>query len=511
MTTQGESAVLVLAAGAGTRMRSDTPKVLHTIAGRSMLAHSLHAIATMVPQHLVVVLGENHERIEPVVRELAVALGRPIDVAMQDQQLGTGHAALCGLSALPDDFGGVVVVTSCDVPLLDAGTLADLIAVHSSRPAAVTVLTTTLSDPTGYGRILRTQDHQLDDDAGREAARGGVGRSGEVIAIVEQADATPSQREICEVNAGVYAFDITALRSALSRLSADNAQRELYLTDVVSIVRQDGQAAHARHVADSALVAGINNRVQLAEVGAELNRRIVATHQLAGVTVIDPATTWIDVDVTIGPDTVIQPGTQLLRGTRVGGRCVVGPDTTLTDVTVGDGASVVRTHGTSASIGDGAMVGPFTYLRPGTVLGVNGKLGAFVEIKSSTIGTGTKVPHLTYVGDADIGEYSNIGASSVFVNYDGTSKRRTIVGSHVRTGSDTMFVAPVTVGDGAYTGAGTVVRDDVPPGALAVSGGPQRNIEDWVQRKRPGSAAARAAAQAAKNRAIESDEEEWRI
>ena len=254
-------------------------------------------------------------------------LGRPIDVAMQDQQLGTGHAVLCGLSALPDDFAGVVVVTSGDIPLLDADTLADLVAVHTSRGAAVTVLTTTLSDPTGYGRTLRTQDH-------------------EVIAIVEQADATPSQQEIREVNAGVYAFDIAALRSALSRLSADNAQQELYLTDVISIVRQDGQVVQARHVDDSTLVAGVNNRVQLAELGAELNRRIVAAHQLAGVTVIDPATTWIDVDVSIGRDTVIQPGTQLLGGTRIGCRCTIGPDTTLTDVAVGDDASVVRTHGT---------------------------------------------------------------------------------------------------------------------------------------------------------------------
>jgi bifunctional UDP-N-acetylglucosamine pyrophosphorylase / glucosamine-1-phosphate N-acetyltransferase len=477
LTSQGESAVLVLAAGAGTRMRSDTPKVLHPLAGRSMLAHSLRAIAKMAPQHLVVVLGQDHESIEQVVGELAGTLGRSIDVAIQDRQLGTGHAVLCGLSALPDDFGGVVLVTSGDIPLLDADTLADLNAAHSSQPAAVTVLTTTLSDPTGYGRILRTQDH-------------------EVIAIVEQADATPSQQNIREVNAGVYAFDVAALRSALSRLSADNAQQELYLTDVVSIVRQDGQVVQARHVDDSTLVAGVNDRVQLAELGAELNRRIVAAHQLAGVTVIDPATTWIDVDVTIGRDTVVHPGTQLLGGTRIGGRCTIGPDTTLTDVAVGDGASVVRTHGTSASIGDGATVGPFTYLRPGTVLGADGKLGAFVETKNSSIGTGTKVPHLTYVGDADIGEYSNIGASSVFVNYDGTSKQRTTVGSHVRTGSDTMFVAPVTVGDGAYTGAGTVVREDVPPGALAVSSGRQRNIEGWVERKRPGTAAAEAAAAA---------------
>src|SRR6201998_1334208 len=484
MSFRGDTAVLVLAAGPGTRMRSDTPKVLHTIAGRSMLSHSLHAIAKASPGHLVVVLGHDHQRIAPLVTELGEGLGRTIDVALQDRPLGTGHAVLCGLSALPDDYAGIVVVTSGDTPLLDSDTLADLFATHSAAhpagKAAVTVLTTTLSDPRGYGRILRTQDN-------------------EVTAIVEDADATASQREIREVNAGVYAFDIAALRSALSQLSSNNAQQELYLTDVIAILRRDGQTVHARHVDDSALVAGVNNRVQLAELGAELNRRIVAAHQMSGVTVIDPATTWIDVDVTIGRDTVIHPGTQLLGRTRVGARCAVGPDTTLTDVTVGDDASVVRTHGTSSSIGGGATVGPYTYLRPGTVLGADGKLGAFVETKNSTIGTGTKVPHLTYVGDADIGEHSNIGASSVFVNYDGTTKRRTTIGSHVRTGSDTMFVAPVTVGDGAYTGAGTVVRDDVPPGALAVSAGPQRNIENWVQRKRPGTAAAEAAEKAAQH------------
>jgi bifunctional UDP-N-acetylglucosamine pyrophosphorylase/glucosamine-1-phosphate N-acetyltransferase len=402
-------------------------------------------------------------------------------VAVQEQQLGTGDAVLCGLSGLPDDFGGTVVVTSADIPMLDAETLKNLIAAHRAVPAAVTMLTTTLADPTGYGRVLRTQD-------------------GEVIAIVEQADATPSQREIREVNAGVYAFDVAALRSGLGRLDSDNAQHERYLTDVIGIVHQDGHIVHAGHVADSALVAGVNNRVQLAALGAELNRRIVAAHQLAGVSVVDPTTTWIDVDVRIGRDTVIAPGTQLLGTTTIGGRCTIGPDTTLADATVGDSASVIRSHGDSASIGDGATVGPFTYLRPGTVLGADGKLGAFVETKNSTIGTGTKVPHLTYVGDADIGEHSNIGASSVFVNYDGQDKRRTTVGSHVRTGSDTMFVAPVTVGDGAYTGAGTVVRDDVPPGALAVSAGQQRNIDDWVQRKRPGSESAQAAKKAQAHR-----------
>jgi len=476
MTTK-ESAVLVLAAGAGTRMRSDTPKVLHTLGGRSMLSHALHAVAKVAPQHLVAVLGKDRERIAPVVADLAAQLGHPIEVAVQEQQMGTGHAALCGLSALPEDFDGTVLITSGDIPLLDAETLAGLIATHTGESAAVTVLTTTVPDARGYGRILRTQD-------------------GEVIAIVEEADATPQQRAIHEINAGVYAFDIAALRSGLNRLSSNNAQQELYLTDIISIVRGDGQVVHAKHVDDAALVAGVNDRVQLADLGAELNRRVVAGHQRAGVTVVDPGTTWIDVDVEIGRDTVIAPGTQLLGGTRVGARCRIGPDTTLTDTHVGDGASVIRTHGSEAIIGDGAQVGPFTYLRPGTRLGADGKLGAFVETKNATIGTGTKVPHLTYVGDADIGDHSNIGASSVFVNFDGENKSRTTVGSHVRTGSDTMFVAPVTVGDGAYTGAGTVLRDDVPPGALAISAGTQRNIEDWVLRNRPDSDSAAAAARA---------------
>lgn len=477
MTTHNQAAVLVLAAGAGTRMRSDTPKVLHGLGGRSMLSHALHAVAKVAPEHLVVVLGKDRERVGPVVGELAVQLGRPIEVAVQEQQMGTGHAALCGLSALPDDFDGVVVVTSGDIPLLDAETLAALIASHSGESAAVTVLTTTLPDARGYGRILRTQD-------------------GEVIAIVEETDATPQQRAIREVNAGIYAFDIGALRSALSRLSADNAQHELYLTDVISIVRADGQIVHAKHVDDHALVAGVNDRVQLSDLARELNRRVVAAHQRAGVTVIDPATTWIDVDVAIGRDTVLRPGTQLLGTTQVGAGCEIGPDTTLADVSVGDGAAVIRTHGCESAIGERATVGPFSYLRPGTQLGADGKLGAFVETKNATIGTGTKVPHLTYVGDADIGEHTNIGASSVFVNYDGENKNHTTIGSHVRTGSDTMFIAPLTVGDGAYTGAGTVLRQDVPPGALAVSAGAQRNIEDWVLSKRPGSASAKAAEKA---------------
>ncbi|MFB1295100.1 bifunctional UDP-N-acetylglucosamine diphosphorylase/glucosamine-1-phosphate N-acetyltransferase GlmU [Mycobacterium sp. pW049] len=467
-------AVLILAAGAGTRMKSDTPKMLHTLGGRSMLGHSLHAVAQIAPKHLVAVVGKDRERVAPAAAQIGEQLGRTIDIAVQEEQRGTGHAVACGITALPQDFDGTVVITASDVPLLDARTLAELVTAHHAESAAATLLTTTLADPTGYGRILRSTD-------------------GEVLAIIEQADATDAQQEITEVNAAVYAFDVGALRSALSRLRSDNAQQELYLTDAIALVRGDGGRVRAQHIDDSALVAGVNDRVQLADLAGVLNRRIVTAHQRNGVTIIDPASTWIDVDVTIGRDTVVRPGTQLLGATAIGSHCEIGPDTTLTDVTVGDGAQVVRTHGSSSTIGADAVVGPFTYLRPGTALGASAKLGAFVEAKNATIGTGTKVPHLTYVGDADIGEHSNIGASSVFVNYDGETKSRTTIGSHVRTGSDTMFVAPVTVGDGAYTGAGTVVREDVPPGALAVSAGPQRNIEGWVARRRPGSAAAEAA------------------
>jgi bifunctional UDP-N-acetylglucosamine pyrophosphorylase/glucosamine-1-phosphate N-acetyltransferase len=477
MKTTDETAVIVLAAGAGTRMKSDVPKVLHTLAGRSMISHALHAIAKVSPRHLVVVVGKDREHVIPAIASLGEELGRPVDVAVQDEQLGTGHAVSCGLAALPAEFEGTIVVTAGDVPLLDTETLAGLIDAHGAQSAAATLLTTTLPDPTGYGRILRTQD-------------------GEVISIVEQADASPSQQKIREVNAAVYAFDATALRTSLTKIRTDNAQRELYLTDAIEILRRDDQRVLAQHVDDSALVAGVNDRVQLAALHRELNRRIVANLQRSGVTVIDPATTWIDVDVTVGRDTVIAPGTQLLGTTQIGARCQIGPDTTLTGVVVGEGSTVIRTQGSSSVIGDGAVVGPFAFLRPGTELGSQGKIGTFVETKNATIGAGTKVPHLTYVGDADIGVESNIGASSVFVNYDGETKRRTTIGSHVRTGSDTMFVAPVVVGDGAYTGAGTVVRENVPPGALAVSAGPQRNIEGWVVRKRPDSAAADAARRA---------------
>ncbi|MGL4305192.1 MAG: bifunctional UDP-N-acetylglucosamine diphosphorylase/glucosamine-1-phosphate N-acetyltransferase GlmU [Mycobacteriaceae bacterium] len=474
----GPIAVIVLAAGAGTRMRSATPKVLHSLGGRTMLSHALHAAAAANPTHLVTVIGHDRDKVGAAATDIASLLGRDIALAIQEEQNGTGHAVSCGLAALPTDFSGTVLVTAADVPLLDAATLSDLVAAHRAEPsAAVTVLTSTAADPTGYGRILRTQDDQ-------------------VTAIVEQADANESQLAITEVNSGVYAFDAQVLAAGLAELRSDNAQGELYLTDLISIARSQGKVVRAKHINDSALVAGVNDRVQLAALGAQLNKRILDQHMRAGVTIIDPGSTWIDVDVQLGRDVTLKPGTQLLGSTSVGDEATIGPDSTLTNVAVGNKASVIRTHAEDSQIGAQATVGPFAYLRPGSSLGVAGKIGTFVETKNSTIGEGSKVPHLTYVGDATIGDHSNIGASSVFVNYDGVTKSRTTIGSHVRTGSDTMFVAPITVGDGAYTGAGTVLLDDVPPGALAVSGGKQRNIDGWVQKNRPGTGSAQAAAAA---------------
>lgn len=471
------SAAVVLAAGEGTRMRSVTPKVLHAIGGRSLLGHAVHAVAALDPAHLVVVLGHARELVAAAVAGFADELGRPLSTAVQEQQLGTGHAVGCGLADLPTDLAGPVLVSYGDVPLLEPATLRELLDEHGRTGAGVTVLTTSLDDPTGYGRIVRSAD-------------------GAVTGIVEQSDATAEQRAIREVNSGVYVFDAAFLRAGLGRLGTDNNQGELYLTDLVAMAHADGPGAGALACVDAWQVTGVNDRVQLAAVRAELNRRVLERWMRAGVTVVDPVSTWIDVQVRLDRDVVLHPGTQLHGVTSVGEGAQLGPDTTLTSCEIGAGATVVRTHGSESVVGPGATVGPFAYLRPGARLGAGGKIGTFVEVKNSDIGAGTKVPHLTYVGDATIGEHSNIGASSVFVNYDGVRKRRTVVGSYVKTGSDNTFVAPVHIGDGAYTGAGTVVREDVPPGALAVSAGSQRTIDGWVARKRPGTPAADAAARA---------------
>ncbi|WP_190818745.1 bifunctional UDP-N-acetylglucosamine diphosphorylase/glucosamine-1-phosphate N-acetyltransferase GlmU [Saccharopolyspora pogona] len=468
---------IVLAAGEGTRMRSATPKVLHRLAGRPLVEHAVRAAAGVDPDALVVVLGHGRDAVAEHLKGLAGALDRPIGTAMQEEQLGTGHAVSCGLSELADSLTGTVLVSYGDVPLLDGDTLRGLLAEHRDSGNAVTVLTAVVDEPTGYGRMLRDAD-------------------GRVTGIVEQKDATPEQAEITEINSGVYAFDAEVLTDALKRLSTDNAQGELYLTDVLSIARDDGRPVGALVCADPWLVEGINDRVQLARLGAELNRRLLLRWMRAGVTIIDPNSVWLDCDVVLERDVLLEPGVQLRGGTTVGEGATVGPDTTLTGCVIHPGASVVRTHGEGAEIGPDAKVGPFAFLRPGTRLGTNGKIGTFVETKNAAIGDGTKVPHLSYVGDATIGEQSNIGAATVFVNYDGVAKHHTVIGSHARTGADNMFVAPVEVGDGAYTAAGSVITQDVPPGAMAVARGKQRNIEGWVAKRRPGTAADQAAQQA---------------
>ena len=474
------AAVVVLAAGAGTRMKSHTPKVLHSVAGRTLLGHAIRAGEQLHPERIVVVV--RHER-DAVVAD-ALAQNGSVLIADQDDIPGTGRAVQCALDALADsgaDLNRPVVVTAADTPLLDGETLTELVEAHEASGAAVTVLTTQVADPTGYGRIVRDADG--------------------VAAIVEEKDATDAQRSITEINTAVYVFDTPTLIDALGRVDRSNAQGEVYLTDVVRVARAQGKRVAAVQAADSWKVEGCNDKAQLARLGKELNRRIVDKWMRAGVTVIDPDTTWIDVDVELEPDVTLLPGVQLHGACVVESDATIGPDTTLTDVEVGRGATVQRTHGSLAVIGQGANVGPFAYLRPGTYLGEGGKIGTFVETKNARIGNGSKVPHLSYAGDVTIGEGTNIGAASVFVNYDGVNKHHSTVGDHCRTGSDNMFVAPVHIGDGAYTGAGTVVRRDVPPGALAVNTYSQRNIEGWVLRSRPGTAAADAAAAALEEQA----------
>jgi bifunctional UDP-N-acetylglucosamine pyrophosphorylase/glucosamine-1-phosphate N-acetyltransferase len=318
--------------------------------------------------------------------------------------------------------------------------------------------------------------------------------AGSLDRIVEQKDAAAHELEITEINSGTYVFAVGALREQLALVGTDNAQNEKYITDVVGLLRQTGAPVGAVAVSDAWRVAGVNDRVQLSEAGLRLNQLIVARHQRAGVTIQDPATTWIDADVSIEPDVEILPGTQLKGATSVATGAKIGPDTTLVDCEIGANATVIRTDATLAVIGAGASVGPFAYLRPNTVLGVKGKIGTFVETKNSTIGDGSKVPHLSYIGDTTVGVESNVGAGTITANYDGVNKNKTIVGSHVRSGSHNVFVAPVTIGDGAYTGAGTVVRKNIPAGALGLNVAPQRNIEGWVEANRAGTAAAQAAA-----------------
>ncbi|MCI4011443.1 bifunctional UDP-N-acetylglucosamine diphosphorylase/glucosamine-1-phosphate N-acetyltransferase GlmU [Brevibacterium sp. ZH18] len=474
MSQTRPTAVIVLAAGQGTRMKSSLPKVMHPIGGRSLLHHAISAAAGTTPEHLVVVVRHERDQLVAHLDSLPLNSTQTVLIADQDEVPGTGRATECALTQLPDDLSGTVVVTYGDVPLLTTETINSLVEVHESSHNAVTVLSAEVDDPTGYGRIVR--------DA-----------SGSLLRIVEQKDASEDQRAIREINSGIYAFDASALKAGLDSLTTDNAQGEKYLTDVIGFSREGGLSVAATATHDLWQVEGANDRVQLANLGKELNRRVCEKWMRAGVSIMDPDTTWIDVDVSLGEDATILPGVQLLGATDIGAGAVVGPDSTLKDTEVGAGAHVVRTHAELAVVGPAANVGPFAYLRPGTNLGEGGKIGTFVETKNADIGQGAKIPHLSYVGDAEIGEGTNIGAASVFVNYDGVNKHRTVVGKHARMGSDNMYVAPVTVGDGAYSGASTTVRKDVPAGALAITVAPQRNLEGWVVSNRPGTPAAQAA------------------
>lgn len=464
--------VVILAAGEGKRMRSSLPKVLHPLLGRTLLGHVLATSRSLAADRTLVVVGSGADQ---VIAYLADAAPDAVPV-LQAEQRGTGHAVRTALGTA-SDVAGTVVVLNGDVPLLRPETVAGLVESHEAGQPAATVLAARVEDPTGLGRIVR--------DA-----------TGALRRIIEERDATPPQRALREINAGVYAFDAALLQDALGKIGTDNNQGEEYLTEVPGLLAATSHRVAVHTAPDPTETFGCNDRAELARLRAMLRDRVNTRWMRAGVTILDPATTWVDVTVTLGPDAVVDQNTQLRGSTVVGSGATIGPDVTLVDTVVGEGASVVRAHAVQAEIGPGALVGPYAYLRPGARLGRKAKIGTYVEVKNAEVREGAKVPHLSYVGDATIGEYTNVGAATVFVNYDGLAKHHTTIGSHARTGADNMFVAPVEVGDGAYTAAGSVITDNVPPGALAVARGQQRNIDGWVQRRRPGTKAAEAAAHA---------------
>jgi bifunctional UDP-N-acetylglucosamine pyrophosphorylase/glucosamine-1-phosphate N-acetyltransferase len=446
-----------MAAGEGTRMRSSLPKMLHPICGRAMVAWPILAAREAGGDRIAAIVSPG--------RDISPGLPEGTETAVQPEADGTGGAIRAAMPLIEE--AETVLVLSGDHPLLSVATISELLAAHASAGAAATMLTIELDEPGSYGRVVR-------------------GPSGEVERVVEAkaaGDADAAQLAIREVNAGTYVFDAAPLATALAGLSNENAQGEYYLTDVFAALREAGHSVAGHPADDLAVTMGVNDRVELAAVEAEARRRIIEAHMLAGVTVVDPGSTWIDADVEIAADTRIEPGTSLRGRTAIGPGCVVGPLTTLTDTILGEGVTVPHSYLVECEALDGCSVGPFAYLRPGAHLESGAKAGTFVEIKNSRIGEGAKVPHLSYVGDADVGAGSNLGAGAITANYDGFRKHRTVIGEGVRVGVDTMLIAPVEVGDGAYTGAGAVIKDDVPEGALAVSDNEQRNIEGYAERR----------------------------
>jgi bifunctional UDP-N-acetylglucosamine pyrophosphorylase/glucosamine-1-phosphate N-acetyltransferase len=449
-------------------MKSALPKVLHEIAGRSLLGHVLAAIGQTQPDQLCVVVGAGREAVESHLALIAPNA----KTVFQDHRGGTGHAVQLALAEL--NVSGTVIVLAGDTPMLTGSAIQNLLEAHKLSGAIASVMTAEHPDPTGYGRIIRADD-------------------GTLLRIVEEKDADEDQKMIFEINSGVYAFNGEKLSEAIKKLSPSNAQGELYLTDVIEILRNDGGSIAAVLIEDYIEILGVNDRYQLAESTAYLRDRINEIHMKNGVTIVDPPTTWIGTEVKIANDVKIYPGSSLQGLTVIESGAVIGPRTSLVNCQVGQGASIIESNCTDSKIGSAANVGPFTFLRAGTVLKAASKAGAFVEIKNSQVGAGSKVPHLSYVGDATIGEGTNIGAATIFVNYDGVEKHATIVGDHVRIGSDTMLVAPLNIGDGAYTAAGSVITQDVPAGAIGVGRATQRNVLGWVMRKRAGSKSALAA------------------
>jgi len=450
--------VVVLAAGEGKRFHSSTPKPLHQVAGRALLWHVLAATAGLRADSTVVVIGRGADDVRKAVAGFSLG---PVAFAVQHELRGTGDAMAAALPLLTAD--GEVLVLYGDTPLITLATLELLLDTHRTLQADVTLLTCEAEDPTGYGRILR-------------------GADGAVTGVVEHRDATPEQRAVREVNAGFYVFSRPVL-DGLAQLRAENDQGEYYLPDLVPVVLAHGGMVAACRGSEVE-ARGVNDRLQLADAGAVLRRRLLDALMASGVTVVDPSTTYVDVDVEVGQDTIIEPLTLLEAGTRVGARCRIGPNTRLTDCTVEDEAVVTQAVAAGAHIGPGAQVGPFAYLRPGADLAAGSKVGTYVEVKNSRVGPGTKVPHLTYVGDADIGSGVNVGAGTVFVNYDGVAKHRITVGDGAFIGSDTMLVAPLEVGPGAQTAAGSTITKDVPPDALAIERADQRTVEGWGARRR---------------------------
>jgi len=446
-----------MAAGKGTRMRSSLPKMLHPVCGRAMVAWPILAAREAGAGRIAAIVSPGHD--------LSAGLPEAVETVEQPEADGTGGAIRAALPLI--EASETVLVLSGDVPLISTETIGALLEAHAASPAAATLLTIELDDPGSYGRVIRAA-------------------SGEVERVVEAkaaGDADADQLAIGEINAGTYVFDAAPLAAALATLSNDNAQGEYYLPDVFPALREAGHTVAAHLADDLAVTTGVNNRVDLAAVEAEARRRLLEAHMLAGVTVVDPGSTWIDAGVEIAADARIEPGTSLRGETAVGAGAVVGPLTTLVDSSVGIESTVAHSYLVECEVRDACSVGPFAYLRPGAVLDAGAKAGTFVEIKNSHIGRGAKVPHLAYVGDADVGGGSNLGAGTITANYDGFRKHRTVIGRDVRIGVDTMLIAPVEVGDSAYTGAGAVVKDDVPEGSLAVSENAQRNIDGYAARK----------------------------